>query len=226
VNGRRLERARLLVVIATVVINVIAVSLLTFAPWSDWRTGAALNIVDNCLLVGFTIVRRDALLARFLLFGLVVGFAELPADAWLVDYTRTLDYSIGGGPMIWHSPVWMPLAWEVVAVQFGYIGLRLWERFGQLGLLMIGLLGAINIPFYEEMARRIHWWQYTGGRMISFTPWYIILGEFGIALAFAFLARTLRRGSWLMAVAAGVVGGLSIFACYAVALLITDRLIA
>jgi hypothetical protein len=226
VNGRRLERARLLVVIATVVINVIAVSLLTFAPWSDWRTGAALNIVDNCLLVGFTIVRRDALLARFLLFGLVVGFAELPADAWLVDYTRTLDYSIGGGPMIWRSPVWMPLAWEVVAVQFGYIGLRLWERFGQLGLLMIGLLGAINIPFYEEMARRIHWWQYTGCRMISFTPWYIILGEFGIALAFAFLARTLRRGSWLMAVAAGVVGGLSIFACYAVALLITDRLIA
>ena len=55
------ERERLLVVIATIVINVIAVSLLTFAPWSDWRTGAALNFVDNCLLVGFTIVRRDAI---------------------------------------------------------------------------------------------------------------------------------------------------------------------
>jgi len=225
VNGSRLERARLLVVIATVVINVIAVSLLTFAPWSDWRTGVALNIVDNCLLIGFAVLRRDALLARFLLFGLVVGFAELPADAWLVDYTQTLDYSIGGGPMIWRSPVWMPLAWQVVAVQFGYIGLRLWERFGQLGLLMIGLLGAINIPFYEEMAPRIHWWQYTGCRMVSYTPWYIILGEFGIALAFAFLARTLRRGSWLMAIAAGIAGGLSIFGCYALALLITDRLI-
>ena len=109
VNGSRLERARLLVVIATVIINVVAVSLLTFAPWSDWRTGAALNIVDNCLLVGFAVVRRDALLARFLFFGLVVGCAELPADAWLVDYTRTLDHSIGGGPMIWRSPVWMPL---------------------------------------------------------------------------------------------------------------------
>ena len=114
-----LERGRLRVVIATIVINVVAVSLLTFGPWSDWRTGAALNIVDNCLLVGFTIVRRDALLARFLLFGLVVGLAELPADAWLVDYTRILDYSIGGGPMIWRSPVWMPQAWEVVAVQSG-----------------------------------------------------------------------------------------------------------
>ena len=222
---RALERDRLRVVIATIVINIVAVSLLTFAPWSDWRTGAALNFVDNCLLVGFVLVRRDALLARFLLFGLVVGFTELAADAWLVDYAHTLDYSIGGGPMIWRSPLWMPLAWEVVAVQFGYIGLRLWERFGKLGLFLIALLGAINIPFYEEMARRIHWWQYSGCRMISFTPWYIILGEFGIALVFALLARTLRRGSWHLAVAAGIVGGFSIFACYAIAFWVTDQLI-
>ena len=224
-NDLVLERDRLRVVIATIVINIVAVSLLTFAPWSDWRTGVALNIVDNCLLVGFVLVRRDALLARFLLFGLVVGFTELAADAWLVDYTHTLDYSIGGGPVIWRSPFWMPLAWEVVAVQFGYIGLRLWERFGKLGLLMIALLGAINIPFYEEMARRIHWWQYGGCRMISLTPWYIIVGEFGIALAFALLARTLRRGSVRTAIIAGVAGGISIFVCYAVAFFITDRFI-
>jgi uncharacterized protein DUF6989 len=224
-NDRGLERERLLVVIVTVLINVVAVSLLTFAPWSDWRTGAALNVVDNCLLVGFTVVRRDTLLARFLVFGVVVGLTELAADAWLVDYTRTLDYSIGGGPMIWRSPLWMPLAWEVVAVQFGYIGLRLWERFGKTGLLMIGLLGAINIPFYEEMARRIHWWQYSGCRMILFTPWYIILGEFGIAVAFALLARLLRRDSWREAILAGITGGASIFLCYWVAFLVTDRLI-
>jgi hypothetical protein len=145
-HGISLERGRLCVVLATIVINVVAVSLLTLVPWSDWRTGAALNVVDNCLLVGFTLVRRDALLGRFLLFELLAGFTELAADAWLVDYTRTLDYSIGGGPMIWRSPLWMPLAWEVVAVQFGYTGLRLWERFGKIGLLMIALLGAINIP--------------------------------------------------------------------------------
>jgi hypothetical protein len=225
-NDTSLERDRLRVVIATIVINIVVVSLLTFAPWSDWRTGAALNIVDNCLLVGFIVVRRDAVLARFLLFGVVVGLTELAADAWLVDYTRTLDYSVGGGPMIWRSPLWMPLAWEVVAVQFGYIGLRLWECFGKAGLLMIGWLGAINIPFYEEMARRIHWWQYSGCRMISYTPWYIIVGEFGIALVFASLARNLRRDSWGVAVVAGVAGGASIFVCYAAAFLITDRLIS
>ena len=118
------------------------------------------------------------------------------------------------------------LAWEVVAVQFGYIGLRLWERFGNVGLLMIGLVGAINFPFYEEMARRIHCWQYSGCRMISFTPWYIILGEFGIAVALALLARTLRRESGREAIVAGIVGGLSMFVCYTTAFWITDRLFA
>jgi hypothetical protein len=212
-----LERGRLWVVLMTVAINVVAVSLLAFAPWSNWRTALALNFVDNCLLVGFAIVRRDAFLARFLIFGLAVGITELAADAWLVDFTRTLDYSIGGGPMIWRSPIWMPLAWEVVAVQFGYIGLRLWERFGRVGLLLVALLGAVNIPFYEQMAPRVHWWQYSGCRMLSFTPWYIILGEFGIALVLALLARTLRYGSWPTAIGVGIAGGMSIFLCYAVA---------
>ena len=62
--------------------------------------------------------------------------------------------------------------------------------------------------------------------MISFTPWYIVLGEFGIAIALALLAQTLRRGSWSTALLAGIGGGFSIFVCYAVGFWITDRLIA
>jgi hypothetical protein len=61
--------------------------------------------------------------------------------------------------------------------------------------------------------------------MISFTPWYIILGEFGIAIALGLLAATLRRSSWRWAVIAGIGGGLSIFVCYALAVWITDRLL-
>jgi hypothetical protein len=224
-SAETLEAGRLRIVLATIVINVMAVSALVLVPWSDWRTGFALNVVDNSLLVGFTWTRRDALLARFLVFGLAVGVVELVADAWLVDYTRTLDYTVGGGPMLWRSPLWMPLAWEVVAVQFGYIGLRLSERFGKTGLLGVALLGAINIPFYEEMAKRIHWWQYTGCRMVSYTPYYIILGEFGIALAFAVLARTLRRGGFGVALFTGAVGGIAISVCYALAFGITDRFV-
>jgi hypothetical protein len=219
-----LERARLRIVLATVVINVVAVALLVLAPWSDWRTGLALNLLDNFLLLSFVFLRRDMLIARLMVFGLAVGFAELPADAWLVLHTHTLNYSIGGGPMLWCSPAWMPLAWEVVAVQFGYLGLRLWERFGGFGLLLIGGLGAVNIPYYEEMARRIHWWTYSGCRMISFTPYYIVLGEAGIAMALALLAVQLRRGTWKKAMLSGLTGGLAIFICYALAYLVTDGL--
>jgi hypothetical protein len=221
-DDRIIERERLIVVLATVFINVVAVALLTFAPWSDWKTGLALNLLDNFILLVFILRRRDLLLARFLLFGLAIGFVELAADAWLVDYTHTLDYSIGGGPMLWRSPLWMPFAWEIVAVQFGYIGLRLAERFGALGLATIGLLGAINIPYYEEMARRIHWWQYRDCRMISNTPYYIILGELGIAIALAVLARTLRRGGYGIALLSGVAGAAAISVCYALAFFITD----
>ena len=217
-----LESRRLKVVLATIVINITVVGLLAFAPWSDWRTGLALNLFDNVLLLTFVLLWHDRLIARLMLFGLAVGLAELAADAWLVDHTRSLSYAIGGGPMLWRSPVWMPLAWEIVAVQFGYLGLRLRERFGSQGLLLIGALGAVNIPYYEEMAKRIHWWQYSGCRMISNTPYYIILGEFGIAVALTLLAKPLRRGSWLGAVFAGIIGGLSIFLAYALAYELTD----
>ncbi|MFO0768480.1 MAG: hypothetical protein U0231_17255 [Nitrospiraceae bacterium] len=100
----RLAVRRLGIIAATIAINIVAVALLSFAPWSDWRSGLALNLFDNALLIVFVLRHRDGLLGRFILFGLTVGIAELAADAWLVDFTRTLDYSVGGGPMLWRSP--------------------------------------------------------------------------------------------------------------------------
>ena len=171
-------------------------------------------MIENAILLNFIFRHRDALLARFILFGLCVGFAELPADAWLVGVTHTLDYSIGGGPMIWRSPIWMPVAWEMVSVQFGYIGLLLWEKWGVGGLWLTGLLGAVNIPYYEEMARRIHWWLYGGCKMISFTPYYVIAGEFLIGILLAALASRLRRAGPIGAAALGLLGGAGIFIAY------------
>jgi hypothetical protein len=126
--------------------------------------------------------------------------------------------------MMWRSPLWMPFAWEVVAVQFGYLGLRLRQRYGAWGLLFIGILGAINIPYYEEMARRIHWWSYSGCRMLSYTPWYIIVAEFGIAIVFTLLAPLLRRCGTLKAIGLGLAAATGIFVCYAFAFAVIQRL--
>ena len=225
ISTHSFDQKPLRVVLATIVINIVAVALLTFAPWSDWKTGLALSLIDNGLLLGYVMLRRGELLARLMLFGLAVGFTELLADAWLVDYTNTMDYSIGGGPMLWRSPIWMPFAWEIVAVQFGYVGLWLWQRYKDWGLVMIGIVGAINIPYYEEMARRINWWSYHNCRMISNTPYYIILGEFGIAIVLTILAKQILKGNWITALLAGIAGGIGIFLCYLIAYSITDVLI-
>ena len=211
------ERARLVVVLTTIAISVVGVSVLSMVPWSDWRTAVLINLVENTILIVSRIRSRDRLIPRLILFGLALGFTELLADAWLVDYTRTLDYSLGGGPMIWRSPAWMPLAWEVVALQIGYLGLRLdgWRK--GVGHLLTGVIGAINIPFYEEMALRVHWWRYVNCRMFLHTPGYIILGEFLIAITIGYLARSTRAGRWSWSFLSGVLAGLAIFACYAAA---------
>ena len=217
-----LERQRLTIVLVTIFLNVVSVLVFAHLPGSDWKTGAALNVADNILLLIHVFRMRDLMMLRLMLFGLVVGFAELPADAWLAGVTGTLDYSIGGGPMIWKSPVWMPVAWEVVTVQFGYIGLRLYEAMGIEGLFVTGVLGAINIPFYEEMALRTHWWRYDGCRMFLHTPWYVIAAEFLIAMALGRLATCARQRSVERIFAIGLLGGAVILASYCVTYLGID----
>ena len=67
-----LVQERLVVVAATIGLNIVAVALLIFAPWSDWKTGLALNLVDNALLLGYVASVSSAGLMqrrrRFILF--------------------------------------------------------------------------------------------------------------------------------------------------------------
>lgn len=45
------------------------------------------------------------------------------------------------------------------------------------------MIGAINIPLYEQWAKGVNWWFYRNTAMLGGTPWYIIDGEFLIALS-------------------------------------------
>ena len=53
-----LTQERLVVVAATIGINIVVVALLILAPWSDWKTGLALNFLDNALLLGYVATQK------------------------------------------------------------------------------------------------------------------------------------------------------------------------
>lgn len=209
------ERMRLSVVLTTIAVAVVGVIAFSFAPGLRGQSAAGIGLLNNAILIGAAVRHRDAVLGRLLLFGLIVGIVELAADAWLVDVTRTLDYSISGSAMVWRSPWWMVMAWEVVSLQFAYIGLRLSDRWGLRGVALSGLIGAVNIPFYEEMALRLQWWRYAGAAMLAHTPWFIIVGEFSLVMGFGLVAPAVRRRSLRAVLLAGLAAGVGIWASYA-----------
>lgn len=208
----RLEQKRLQTVLATVALSVLTVVFLRDKPWSDGRTALALNGVSIAIFLWHVAVCKDRVMARLLLFGLGLGVVELLADALCVRFTGTLNYTAAHSPMLWLSPFWMPTAWMVVAAQIGYLGHRAIVRLGTgPGMALTALLGAVNIPFYEEMAYHAHWWQYQHCRMLGHTPLYIIVAEMVIGLTLGPLAiRAMHAdATWRNALVAGLIGGLS-----------------
>jgi hypothetical protein len=205
------DKVRLRTVLATVALSVGTALLLRDKPWSDGRTALALNLVSIALFLAHIAYYRDRVFARLLLFGLALGVVELVADALCIRYTHTLDYSETHSPLLGLSPFWMPTAWMIVAAQIGYLGHRLILRWGTVrGMALTALLGAVNIPFYEEMAYHAHWWRYQNCRMLGHTPLYIIVAELLIGLTLGPLAgQTMQaRANWRDAAWAGTLGGL------------------
>ena len=207
-----LERARLRTVLGTVALSVVTVALLRDRPWSDGRTALGLNAVSLGLFLWHIAIYKDKALARLLVFGLGLGLVELAADALCVRFTQTLDYSVAHSPLLGLSPFWMPTAWMIVAAQIGYLGRRLIAWLGTVrGMVLTALLGAVNIPFYEEMAFHAHWWRYRNCRVIGHTPLYIIVAELVIGLTLGPLAvRSMHENAtWRQAALAGLIGGFS-----------------
>ncbi|MBC8101922.1 MAG: hypothetical protein H7Z41_04960 [Cytophagales bacterium] len=212
-------RARLAIILTTVAFSIGTALFVAGKSWSDGRTAACLTLTNLTLLGGFALLRRDREMARLLLFGLAFGLTELIADALCVLGTGTLDYSPAQSKMIWLSPWWMPLSWLVVAVQITFLGRGLALRFGRMrGAALAALIGAVNIPFYEEQAYHAHWWRYVNCRMLgaTHTPLYIICAEFIIGFSLGWIAADSRiysntKNAILLGCLAGastIVGGL------------------
>ncbi len=176
----------------------------------------------SLLIVGW-IMMRSARLGWLLLFGLVTGVLELWSDWLHVTYFHSLVYTDYFGFRLLASPSYMPIGWWLTTVQFGYLVLRLHERWAS--WLAVGLLTGLGMclpPWYEELAAPARAWYYPAhGLMLSHTPLWVIATYGGCMFAITTLALEFYRPRcWQRALLAGLYAGASIMfsavLCFAV----------
>jgi hypothetical protein len=175
----------------------------------------------SAVFVVFSLATRDKMMLRFILFALSAGFAELVADAWLVDYTNTLIYPLPE-PIIWASPAYMPFSWTVVLVEVGYIGWLVTQRWGLVkASFFLCLLGALLVPMYESWAIHAGWWHYQHTEMIFKVPVYVIIAEGLLMLTMPFMLGKVQnapvRTVILWGLAEGFVMLIACFIAYGIA---------
>ena len=204
------DKARLRVVLLSVALTIGFAFTCSRQSGSDGRTAVLLDVVNLGLLGGYALRSRDRALGTLLAAAGVFGWVELLADFLCVRCTGTLDYSPARSTLVLASPWWMPFLWTVVAVQVGVVGDAAIRRFGFVrGAALAGLLGALLIPLYEQLAWGAHWWRYQNCLRIGHVPVYIVAAEALIGAGLAGLGyRALRTCSPRAAVFLGAAVGL------------------
>ena len=178
---------------------------------TKWWYIGIIDLVLTALLFLLFISMRSfrPLLGRLMLIGMVAGICELFTDASGQYVVHSLIYPLGE-LSIWTSPLYMPLSWLVTLTYLGYISWRLRALLGwRIAILLCGLLGAIDIPFFEEISYYGGWWRYVPTHlMLGHTPAYVALFESLVVAALPLLFNRLERRSWIETVALGVVIGI------------------
>jgi hypothetical protein len=197
-------------VVFTMVLLVVLNTLAAVTPLRvlGWRAVTFNSALILLLDVLFAWRHRDREIAGWLLFGIIAGVIELGTDWWLVAKTHTLTYP-SGEPMLWASPAYMPFAWAMILTQVGVVGAWLARRHGlAVATIATALIGGVNIPLYEHLAKGANWWAYHDTPMLFDAPYYVIAAEFLLALPLPWMARRVVTGSVGPAIVLGVVEGL------------------
>jgi hypothetical protein len=171
--------------------------------------GVTAILVIFLLLIGCRLSKSQRL-AWLLVFGLIAGILELWSDWIHVTQIKSLVYTDYFGFRLLASPSYMPIGWWLTVVQFGYIALRLKERWPTwVAVGAVTLLGMSLPPLYEEFAAPAKAWYYPpSGMMISNTPFWIILTYGGCMFGIATMALiNYRPHAWGREVIAGIFTG-------------------
>lgn len=178
---------------------------------TKWWYVGFIDILLTALLVLLLICMRifRPLLGRLMLVGLIAGICELVTDASGQYVVHSLIYPVRE-LTIWTSPLYMPLSWLVTLTYLGYISWRLrglleWR----IAILLCGLIGAIDIPLFEEISYYGGWWRYVPTHlMFGHTPVYVALFEGLVVASLPLLFYRLERRSWIETGLLGVVIGI------------------
>ena len=176
-----------------------------------WLYVGSLDLLLTAVLLLFLMTMRTfrPLLSRLMVAGLVAGMCELFTDASGQFVVHSLIYPTGE-LTIWTSPLYMPLSWLVTLTYLGYFGWRLQALLGlRVAMFVCGLLGAIDIPLFEELSYHGGWWRYEPTHlMLGHIPAYVALFEGLIAVILPLLFDRLERRTWLETVVLGGIIGI------------------
>ena len=167
-------------------------------------------ILTALLLLLFASIRIfRPLLWRLMLVGFIAGICELFTDASGQFVVHSLIYP-RGELTIWTSPLYMPLSWLVTLTYLGYISWRFRALLGwRIAIVLCGLIGAIDIPVFEEISYYGGWWRYVPTHfMFGHTPVYVALFEGLVVAALPLLFHRLERRSLIQTCMLGVVIGI------------------
>ncbi|HEX9134813.1 MAG TPA: hypothetical protein VF844_21215 [Ktedonobacteraceae bacterium] len=204
--ARKITRFDLAIVVV-VLLDFVLTYVDSVTKW--WYVGV-IDLLLAALLLALLIGGRSTrpLLGRLMLAGLVAGICELFTDASGQQLVHSLIYP-PGELTIWASPIYMPLTWMVTLTYLGYLGWRIRALLGwRIAILLCGLVGAIDIPLFEEMSYNGGWWRYMPARlMLGHTPAYVSLFEGLVVAALPLVFDRIERRSWFEVAAIGVIIG-------------------
>ena len=191
------------------------------------ESAATITYILYAIYVGYAIITRNPLMIRLLIICTIAGILELPTDDYLVNGINSLVYP-HDEPMIWSSPLYMPLAWANVLIQLGYWALLMarWKGLVPASIILF-LAGGFYIPLYEHLASSANWWFYNDNTIMIFNaPVYVILTEALISLSLPYLLHVAIEKNYKWSAGIGIVEGIWIFLSALIAFFMADTVFA
>ena len=179
---------------------------------SEPRLFGITSIIVILTIIAGTYLNRSPRLSWLLVFGITAGVLELWSDWINVASLHSLVYTDYFGFKLLESPAYMPIGWWLTCVQFGYIALRLSEKWSSgVAVGIISIMGMLLPPWYEEFAKPARTWYYTTTHLlISNTPVWIILTYGGCMFGIAMMTTLCYSPkNWGRAIVGGIFTGAS-----------------